>query len=208
MKRNVLLLFFIFTSIALSAQEFHFIPRVGFNLANTYPESYADMRPGLNVGVAGEVRFSKLFAVEPGVYYSMQGYQYTDMGVKTKLKLDYLNIPVYAKFYLYKGFHLFAGPQLGINIKAWESNRVHTSPTPPFTYTFTSGDVEHELCPVDLSIDMGAGYTFDMGLIVSVQYNAGCTYIFKQTECLLGGGGMLCGKYHNGVLQFNVGWYF
>lgn len=207
MKRNVLLLFFIFTSIALSAQEFHFIPRVGFNLANTYPESYADMRPGLNVGIAGEVRFSKLFAIEPGVYYSMQGYQYSYNGVKTKLKLDYLNIPVYAKFYLYKGFHLFAGPQLGINLKAWESNRRYTLPVPPFTETIKSLDVKDELCPVDLSIDMGAGYTFDMGLILSVQYNAGCTYIFKESEYMLGGVG-LCGKDHNGVLQFNVGWYF
>ena len=33
------------------------------------------MRPGLNIGVAEEIRFSKLFALEPGVYYSMQGYQ-------------------------------------------------------------------------------------------------------------------------------------
>ena len=38
------------------------------------------MRPGLNIGVAEEIRFSKLFALEPGVYYSMQGYQ------KEKLK--------------------------------------------------------------------------------------------------------------------------
>lgn len=52
-----------------------FIPRIGLNLANTYPESFADMRPGLNIGVAEEIRFSKLFALEPGVYYSMQGYQ-------------------------------------------------------------------------------------------------------------------------------------
>lgn len=207
MKRIVVLLFFVFISMALSAQELHFIPRVGFNLANTYPESYADMRPGLNVGIAGEVRFSKLFAVEPGVYYSMQGYQYTDMGVKTKLKLDYLNIPVYAKFYLYKGFHLFAGPQLGINIKARDLNRVHVLPMPPFTQTVESGDVKDQFHPVDLSFDMGAGYTFDIGLIFSIQYNLGCTYILKESECMPGGSG-LCGKDHNGVLQFNVGWYF
>lgn len=208
MKRIVLFLFFVLTTLAVSAQEIHFIPRVGLNLANTYPESYADMRPGLNVGIAGEVRFSELFAVEPGIYYSMQGYQATYKGVKNKLKLDYLNIPVYAKFYLYRGFHLFAGPQLGINIKARDVNRIHTLPVPPFTPTIESADVEDELCPVDLSIGMGAGYTFDMGLILSVQYNAGCTYIFKEVESLSCGGGGLSGKDHNGVLQFNVGWYF
>ena len=41
-------------------------------MANTYPESFADMRPGLNIGVAEEIRFSKLFALEPGVYYSIK----------------------------------------------------------------------------------------------------------------------------------------
>ena len=75
--RKVVLLFilFVFSLSRADAQEFHFIPRIGLNLANTYPESFADMRPGLNIGVAEEIRFSKLFALEPGVYYSMQGYQ-------------------------------------------------------------------------------------------------------------------------------------
>ena len=76
MKKVVLLfILFVFSLSQADAQEFHFIPRIGLNLANTYPESFADMRPGLNIGVAEEIRFSKLFALEPGVYYSMQGYQ-------------------------------------------------------------------------------------------------------------------------------------
>ena len=89
MKKLVLLLFVAFISIQISAQEFHFIPRIGFNLANTYPESFADMRSGVNVGVAGEIRFSKLFALEPGVYYSMQGYHYKYNGQTSKLKFEY-----------------------------------------------------------------------------------------------------------------------
>ena len=47
--RKVVLLFilFVFSLSRADAQEFHFIPRIGLNLANTYPESFADMRPGL-----------------------------------------------------------------------------------------------------------------------------------------------------------------
>ena len=58
--RKVVLLFilFVFSLSRADAQEFHFIPRIGLNLANTYPESFADMRPGLNIGVAEEIRFS------------------------------------------------------------------------------------------------------------------------------------------------------
>ena len=104
MKKVVLLfILFVFSLSQADAQEFHFIPRIGLNLANTYPESFADMRPGLNIGVAEEIRFSKLFALEPGVYYSMQGYQKENAkGETARLKADYLNIPIYAKFYLYR----------------------------------------------------------------------------------------------------------
>ena len=210
MKKLVLLLFIALISIQISAQEFHFIPRIGFNLANTYPESFADMRSGVNVGVAGEIRFSKLFALEPGVYYSMQGYHYKYNGQTSKLKLDYLNIPLYAKFYLYRGFHMFAGPQLGINVKAKAHDFVHYSNLPSVEHStlIPKEDVKGYMSPCDLSFSMGAGYTFDMGLIVSVNYNLGCTYIFKESEYTFGGSNLFRGKDHNGVIQFNLGWYF
>ena len=52
MKKVVLLfILFVFSLSQADAQEFHFIPRISLNLANTYPESFADMRPGLNIGV-------------------------------------------------------------------------------------------------------------------------------------------------------------
>lgn len=208
MKKLVLLLFVALISIQISAQEFHFIPRIGFNLANTYPESFADMRPGVNVGVAGEIRFSKLFALEPGVYYSMQGYRYKYKGETSKLDIDYLNIPIYAKFYLYKGFHMFGGPQLGINVRAKGTNFKYSLGYPPFETKNVSRNIKDDMSPCDLSFSMGAGYTFDMGLIVSVNYNLGCTYIFKESEYILGGSNLFRGKDHNGVIQFNVGWRF
>ena len=75
MKKVVLLfILFVFSLSRADAQEFHFIPRIGLNLANTYPESFADMRPGLNIGVAEEIRFSKLFALEP-LFYQFRVYQ-------------------------------------------------------------------------------------------------------------------------------------
>lgn len=39
MKKVVLLfILFVFSLSQADAQEFHFIPRIGLNLANTYPE--------------------------------------------------------------------------------------------------------------------------------------------------------------------------
>ena len=208
MKKLVLLLFIALISIQISAQEFHFIPRVGFNLANTYPESFADMRPGVNVGVAGEIRFSKLFALEPGIYYSMQGHLYKYKGETSKLNVDYLNIPLHVKFYLYKGFHMFAGPQLGINVKAKATDfQYELNYKPSDTRTF-SGDIKDDVRNCDLSFSMGAGYAFDMGLVLSANYNLGCTYFYRDSQCAPGSVCLFKGKEHNGVIQFNVGWRF
>ena len=212
MKKVVLLfILFVFSLSQADAQEFDFIPRIGLNLANTYPESFADMRPGLNIGVAEEIRFSKLFALEPGVYYSMQGYQQENAkGETARLKADYLNIPVYAKFYLYRGFHLFAGPQVGFNVRAKSSNYIFVSaPTPVHQseYDF-SGDKKEEIRNCDFSVLMGLGYTFDMGLVISANYNLGCTHFFKEPEYSFGGSNHFRGKDHNGVIQFNLGWRF
>ena len=170
MKKVVLLfILFVFSLSQADAQEFHFIPRIGLNLANTYPESFADMRPGLNIGVAEEIRFSKLFA-----------------------------------------FHLFAGPQVGFNVRAKASNYIFVSaPTPVHQseYDF-SGDKKEEIRNCDFSVSMGLGYTFDMGLVISANYNLGCTHFFKEPEYSFGGSNHFRGKDHNGVIQFNLGWRF
>ena len=81
MKKVVLLfILFVFSLSQADAQEFHFIPWIGLYLANTYPDSFADMRPGLNIGVAEEIRLN----------YSMQGYQQEyAKGETARLNADY-----------------------------------------------------------------------------------------------------------------------
>lgn len=131
-------------------------------------------------------------------------------GETARLKADYLNIPIYAKFYLYRGFHLFAGPQVGFNIRAKASNYIFVSgPTPVHQseYDF-SGDKKEEIRNCDFSVSMGLGYTFDMGLVISANYNLGCTHFFKEPEYSFGGSNHFRGKDHNGVIQFNLGWRF
>lgn len=204
-------LFMALVSLRAAAQEFHFIPRVGFNLSNTYSESYADMRPGLNIGIAEEIRFSRLFAIEPGVYYSMQGYRKENAHGRTaKLNVDYLNIPVLAKFYLYEGFHLFVGPQVGFNVKAEASDYLFSSEITPGVSSESdySGDQKEAIRNVDFSLSMGLGYAFDWGLVLTANYNLGCTYLFSESELSLGGSNLFHGKDRNGVIQINAGWRF
>lgn len=115
MKKIVLLLM-LFVAFQVSAQEFHFIPKVGLNLANMTNVD-GSVRPGLNIGIAGEMVLTERWSVEPGIYYSMQGTKISMNGIDYKAKLDYLNIPIYAKAYLYQGLYAFAGPQFGFNVR-------------------------------------------------------------------------------------------
>jgi hypothetical protein len=91
---------------------------------------------------------------------------------------------------------MFGGPQLGINVRAKGTNFKYSLGYPPFETKTVSRNIKDDMSPCDLSFSMGAGYTFDMGLIVSVNYNLGCTYIFKESEYTLGGSNLFRGKDH------------
>lgn len=58
MKKSLLLLL-LFVAFQVSAQEFHFIPKIGLNMANMTNSDGASMKAGLNIGVSGEVKIGR-----------------------------------------------------------------------------------------------------------------------------------------------------
>ena len=208
--KKIACLLLLFVAFQVNAQEFHFIPKIGLNFANM-TNMEGSMKPGLNIGVAGEVMMTDNFAIEPGVFYSMQGTK-GDVGSSTvKYKNDYLNIPILFKGYVYEGCNLFAGPQLGFKV----SSKLKASESG----TSVSTDVASDWFKTfDFSIAIGAGHQSPMGLIFSLSYNIGLTNVLDKDNIASfinktsGVSGIsasdLDGKSRNGVLQFNVGWRF
>lgn len=198
--KKIALIVMLFTVFQLSAQEFHFIPKIGLNFANM-TNMEGSMKPGLNIGVAGEVMLTNHFAIEPGVYYSMQGTKVDE--VSLKLKNDYLNIPILFKGYVYEGFNLFAGPQLGFKVssKAKLSGSGASITTDAMSDAFKS---------VDFGIVVGAGYQSSMGLLFSLSYNIGLANVLDgdKLASMSGMSQVRDEKCRNGVLQFNLGWSF
>lgn len=157
------------------------------------------MKPGLNIGVAGEVMLTSNFAIEPGLFYSMQGTKDKESGMSMKIKNDYLNIPVLLKGYVYEGFNLFAGPQLGFKV----SSKMKVSQSGTSVSTSEGSDLFKS---VDFAIVLGAGYQSPMGLMFSLNYNIGLTNaIDNEKFSALPGVGQIDEKCRNGVLQFNIG---
>lgn len=123
MKKVILFLFVCF-SLQINAQEFRFIPKVGLNISNFTNSGELDSRKGLNVGLGVELMLTPKFSVESGLFYSMQGQcktvpdlyiptatEIVKLGGKVEFYMDYLNIPVYAKYYAYKGLLCYSEKQ-------------------------------------------------------------------------------------------------
>jgi len=72
------------------------------------------VRVGLAAGAEGEYYINNWFSASLGAMYAMQGWKLDIAGETYTYKLDYVNIPLLANFYVAKGLALKAGVQLGI----------------------------------------------------------------------------------------------
>jgi len=184
-----------FTLPLCAQQKFYFIPKAGLNVANISGTGGTDARIGMNVGLAVEWAITPKLSIEPGVFYSTQG---TKFPSGTKIEMDYVNVPVFAKYYVFKGFNVYAGPQFGFNVRNRLSNKAS------IYEAVNDGDY---IKVFDPALALGAGYQFDFGLNVSAGYSWSILNHAKKSTY-----GYWVGhkkdSYHNQVFQIQIGWRF
>ena len=147
------------------------------------------MRPGIVAGVSLEFPSTSFLSFEPGIYFSMQGGQSDD----ASLRCDYINIPLNAKVYLYRGLHLLVGPQVGFLVYEGSDEGKHVD----------------SLCrTVDLGVNFGLGYQFDFGLNVTMGYYAGVINALEDVYDASDSAKMKKLSSYNRMLQVTVGWNF
>ena len=182
-------IFFIVTVLLLTvsivtAQEVHFGIKAGVNVAsaNVSPGGDYNSKAGLHVGGLAHIHLTKNFALQPEVVYSMQGGKVDD----TKLKLNYINIPLLIQYMTDNGFRLQTGPQLGLLVSA--KTKV--------------GDVEVDrkdnFTSTDFSWVFGAGYLFPEGFGLDARYNLGISDVWDASSA----------KIKNSVFQFGLFYQF
>ncbi|MBW3519424.1 porin family protein [Flavobacterium sp. NKUCC04_CG] len=161
--------------------------KAGVNFANV---TDGDMKTGFHVGGLVEIFINEKFSVQPELLYSTQGAKANNK--ISELKLDYINVPIMAKYYVMEGLSVQAGPQVAFLMKA--ESEISSVGGIPVTGTF---DIKDSLNTVDFGVNFGAGYELPMGVFAEARYNLGLTKLPKEG-----------GDYKNSVIQISVGYKF
>ena len=150
-------------------------------------------KTSFHVGGVAEIPVSDDFAVQPELIYSEQGSDYEEESFEGTVSVNYLNIPVMAKFQVAEGLSVEAGPQIGFLLSAKDE------------YTYSGGseemDIKNDLKGTDFGINLGLGYELDNGLNFNARYNLGLS---NANDGDFDGGA----EYKNGVFQIGIGFFF
>ena len=162
-------------------------PKVGVNIANITDADDADPRIGLAAGAEFEYGLTDNIGLSAGVLYSMQGVKTTIIDDDCTWKLDFLNVPILANFYVAKGFAVKLGVQPGFKL----------SSKAKFKGSGGSKEVEVEdgVKSVDLSIPVGVSYQYQ-NIVFDARYNWGVTKIVDGADS------------KHSVFQITVGYKF
>lgn len=130
--------------------------------ASTSTESTQDFYAGAFVNV----RFTKLYALQPEVTYSKQGFKLSGIvnttNIDKNIDLDYLSIALTNKFFFKKtGLHAILGPSFDI--------RVNNVPNYFNNFSFN----EDNYSVVDFTLFAGIGIDLPFGLTIEARYKNG-----------------------------------
>lgn len=199
----------------VNAQEIKYGAKLGLNISN-FSGDVTDSKSliGVQLGGFAEIGISDKFAIQPELLFSMQGaqseYSETDLGdtysEESKTKLNYLNVPVLAKYYIADNFAVLAGPQFGILMSAKEDYDVSETISGVTDNYSESTDVKDFYKTLSLSFNVGAGYSITENIFVDARYNLGLSSIAKNFTDEFGDS--FSADIKNNVIQFSVGYKF
>jgi len=213
MRTLLLTLTLLIAVVTTQAQDVNFGVKAGLNLANINAEDDDfESRKSFHAGIFVEFGISEKFSVQPELVYSRQGsFVDTDFVIdgigpqplvipmEISFNIDYLNMPVLAKFYAAEGLSFQTGPQVGVKLSAKSEIELDVD-IPDFENEIDS-DIE-DLDTIDLSWVFGLAYRLPAGIGFDARYNLGLTSMGEDET------GSFDEISRNSVFQFGVSYRF
>jgi hypothetical protein len=185
--------------VTINAQDVKFGSKAGVNFASITGDDTDDLdgRTAFHLGVVAEIPISEKFSFQPELLYSAQGASqknsFDEFNYEAEINLDYLNLPLMAKYYVAEGFSLEAGPQVGflMSAKAKVSGGGESE----------EEDIKDSVKGINFGVNFGVGYKLDSGLNFGARYNLGLSNDNDDSE-------FPDDTYKNSVIQLSVGYFF
>lgn len=195
--RKIVLTSILFASLIFSANAQ--VPDVklgakgGVNFSNI-TSSDMDSKTGFHIGVLAEMFLSEKFSIQPEILYSTQGAELKGDYTSAKYNLEYVSVPVMAKYHLVDGLNIQVGPQFSFLSKAEAKGEIDG---------FGSGtvDIKDSTESFDFGVNFGIGYEFAAGVFVDARYNLGLSKVNKESLPNIDDG-------KNSVFQVSLGYKF
>lgn len=196
MKKLILVIAIAFFGVStLSAQEYVvFGAKGGLNFTNMTSDGFEENNSmtGFHLGVLAEIPVSDMFSLQPEVLYSTQGTDasssFNGNNINGEYRLDYIQVPIIAKFYLLGGLAVEVGPSFNFLVNEEVNIGSVTSDT-EFGSTFEFGGA------------FGASYKLPGGIFASARYTRGFTDAFNSDNWDED-------AVNNNGFQIGVGWLF
>lgn len=173
--------------------QFKFGLKAGLNVANATGNGVnlftgnksSSSRLGLILGALIEYEISDKFSIQPELHYSRQGFK---TGVNEGVvKLDYINIPVLAKYYISEGFSLEVGPQVGFLLSSKYNRQeqqlaARRDAVTKAQINLNNEDLKEYFSSTDFGLNIGLSYQMNNGIGVNTRYNLGLKDIFDYSK--------------------------
>ncbi|SEC31129.1 Outer membrane protein beta-barrel domain-containing protein [Tenacibaculum sp. MAR_2009_124] len=185
MKKTVLAIVCMIAFATVNAQDVKFGVKAGLNVSTIRLDYMGQDDPdigsrlGFHGGITLEAKLSDSFSIQPEVLYTQRGAKIED----ATFKVDYISLPVMAKYYPIKGLSLEVGPEVSFLVNDKVVDNV-------------LGEYNTKIDSYDFGINFGFGYQFDNGLFLQSRYSLGVVDIqdFREMK--------------NGTFQMSLGYQF
>ncbi len=218
MKKVILSAIAVFVFGLANAQGVEFGVKGGLNVANVSGQENGKSLYGFSIGAFAEIKISPKFAIQPELLYSMQGTKYSTTTSSSggggfsftstddvKAGLNYLNIPIMAKYFVIEKLSVQAGPQFGFLLAFDRTSNSSSSTTfagvTKVSSTSSSSSDKSKLSSIDFGFNLGAGYDITEHFSADLRYNIGLTTINENS---ING----ISDIKNNVFSLNLGYKF